>query len=553
MSSVHGNADARHRASGLPHRATLLEHLRSGDAHYDLIVVGGGITGAGILREAARRGIKALLVEQRDFAWGTSSRSSKMVHGGLRYLAGGQYKLARDAVRERERLLVEAPGLVDPLPFIMPHYRRQFPGPRLFGGLLWLYDRLAGRRNHAFYPAAQLLQWVPGLAQQGLLGASWFADAVTDDARLVLRVLQEAGHAGADALNYVQAQGLIRQDGQVRGVELHDVQSGANFPVHADLVVNASGAWSDTLRAQLGHAHSIRPLRGSHLVVPFWRLPVACSVSLFHPEDRRPVFLFPWEGVTVIGTTDLDHGDSLDEDAQITNAEVDYLLALVAQVFPQARIGRTDVQSCWAGVRPVVRAQKAETAAPGRDKVPSSEKREHALWNDQGMISVAGGKLTTFRLIALEVLTLGQQYLRQSINISADERIFSCAPTSLKRPAGITAQQWRRLQGHHGRDLADVLVAGPLEAVANTDTLWAELVWAASAESVEHLDDLLLRRTRLGLLLPEGARSILPRLRVLCGPALGWSDSRWEEECERYLELWRRAYYLPEDKREVPV
>ena len=178
---------------------------------WDLIVVGGGISGAGILREAARRGWKCLLIEQRDFAWGTSSRSSKMVHGGLRYIAKGQLGLTRDSVRERQRLLSEAPGLVDPLSFLFPHYQGAFPGPRVFGGLLALYDALAGKRNHLYYPLQQLRYLTPGLREPGLQGATQFYDAVTDDARLVLRVLGEARADGGEALNGLRVVELLRE------------------------------------------------------------------------------------------------------------------------------------------------------------------------------------------------------------------------------------------------------------------------------------------------------------------------------------------------------
>src|SRR5690606_22763220 len=185
---------------------------------WDLIVVGGGIGGAGILREAARRGWRCLLLEQRDFAWGTSSRSSKMVHGGLRYLAKGQLRLARDAVRERQRLLGELPGLVEPLPFLFPHERGRFPGPRLFGGLLGLYDALAGQRRHRYHPAGELPFLAPGLTGPTLRGASHFGDAITDDARLVLRVLQEARADGGEALNGVRVVERLRERGRVVGV-----------------------------------------------------------------------------------------------------------------------------------------------------------------------------------------------------------------------------------------------------------------------------------------------------------------------------------------------
>lgn len=517
-------------------RTALLNRLSGKPQSYDVVVIGGGITGAGILREAARAGLRALLVEQKDFAWGTSSRSSKMVHGGLRYLAGGHFRLTRDAVRERQRLLDEAPGLVDPLPFVMPHYRRQFPGPRIFGALLTVYDRMAGQQNHEHLKGDRVLDWVPGLSRKGLYGGSRFADAVTDDARLVLRVLDEAVKDGAEVLNYARADSVLRDAGRVSGVQLSDEMSETRLEVKASLVVNATGAWTDQLRGQLGAASTIRPLRGSHLIFPHWRLPVGCTVSLFHPDDGRPVFVFPWEGVTVVGTTDLDHQGGLKEEPCIASEEVEYLMALVHRLFPDSPVSTSDIMATWAGVRPVV---------SGGAKDPSKENREHAIWDDQGLVSVAGGKLTTFRLIALDVLQKGLPYLNRTPDLSSDGPVFRQSTAPATRPGSLTAWQWQRLQGHYGERLPQILQAGPLEAIADTDTLWAELVWSAAHESVQHLDDLMLRRTRLGLLLPGGGEAILDRLWQLCAPALGWSEAHWHAERERYLALWARAYGPP--------
>ncbi|MEO9333726.1 glycerol-3-phosphate dehydrogenase/oxidase [Ectopseudomonas guguanensis] len=517
-------------------RTRALPELAAND--WDLLVIGGGICGAGILREAARRGWRCLLLEQRDFAWGTSSRSSKMVHGGLRYVAKGQLGLTRDSVRERQRLLGEAPGLVEPLSFVMPHYRGGFPGPKVFGGLLSLYDALAGKRNHLFYPLQQLRYLAPGIREDGLLGGTRFFDAVTDDARLVQRVLGEARAEGGEALNGMRVVELLREAGQVVGVLAEDVETGDQYRLRSRAVAQATGAWADRLR-QPGNGR-IRPLRGSHLLLPSWRLPVAHAFSFMHESDRRPVFVFPWEGATVIGTTDLDHADDLDTEAAISKEEVDYLLAACAQQFPTAQVTRGDVLSTWAGVRPVVGDGSAGLK-------PSDEKREHALWIEPGSVTLAGGKLTTFRLLALEVLRACAGFVGKPVDDQGGAVFASSTPTPM--PALTPAQQ-RRLAGRHGRQLGEVRrliyeVGG--DCVAGTNTLWAELALAAEGELVLHLDDLLLRRTRLGLLLAEGGCAELPRIRALCQPRLGWSDARWQQEETDYLALWRRCYSLPDD------
>ncbi|MFY9178236.1 MAG: glycerol-3-phosphate dehydrogenase/oxidase [Venatoribacter sp.] len=507
--------------------------------HYDLIVIGGGITGAGILLEAAKQGLKALLVEQRDFAWGTSSRSSKMVHGGLRYLASGDFKLTRDAVRERRKLLNEAPGLVDKLHFVMPHYRGGFPGPKLFSKVLGVYDFLAGQQDHEFYPASQTELWVSGLEQKNLLGITRFADAVVDDARLVLRVLHEARLQGAEAYNYVKA--VAYRNTQHPELELEDVETGERFVLQAKVVINATGAWTDNLRQQLGKKAVIRPLRGSHLMVPFWRLPMAASLSFQHPEDKRPVFVFPWEGITVIGTTDLDHSHSLNQEARISSAEIDYLLNAINFALPKVKLTRDDIQASIAGVRPVVAGSK---------KDPSKERREHAIWNDNGLISVAGGKLTTFRLIAQDVLNTAKPYLPKGLlkaQRSNDAPLF--ITPKLAKPAQLDHASWQRLLGRYGGQVNAVAQAG-MHKVASSNTLWGELVWALNNEAVVHLDDLLLRRTRLGVLLANGAAELQQPLQVLCQEALGWSNEQFAQEWQRYLDIWQNSYAIKSERHD---
>ncbi|MAT93708.1 MAG: FAD-dependent oxidoreductase [Halioglobus sp.] len=524
-------------STSLSERATLWRELAQGEKTWDLVIVGGGIIGAGVLREAARRGLSALLVEQRDFAWGTSSRSSKMVHGGLRYIASGDIRLTRDAVRERERLLHEAPGLIERMGYYFTLRRGQFPGRYVFSLLLAFYDWLAGIRNHRYVSRDEMRQNYDGIDQRGLKGAVYYTDTVTDDARLVLRVLQEAVEAGGRALNYAKADSLIREDGRVCGVVLHNAQGGERAEVRARAVISATGAWADRLRNEVNPEKRIRPLRGSHLVLPFARLPVPDALTLLHPADRRPVFVFPWEGTTVVGTTDLDHGGGLDEEPAISDEEVDYLLTVLQQQFPDHAIGRGDIVSTWSGVRPVIGSEKS------RD--PSKERRDHAVWNDQGLVTVSGGKLTTFRLIALDAINAACGEPAAKV---ADERVFS-AVTLAPAELDTTDESWaRRLLGRYGdraRELFDIAGPGETRPIAGTLFCLAECRWAARHEAVVHLDDLLLRRTRLGCIVARGAEDLLPELETICREELGWDSERWRSEVARYLALWRRHYYLP--------
>jgi glycerol-3-phosphate dehydrogenase len=509
---------------------------------WDLLIVGGGITGAGILLEAARRGLKALLVEQRDFAWGTSSRSSKLVHGGLRYLKEGQFRLTRESVREREALLREAAGLVEPQGFAFGDYEGRKPGRASMLLGLAIYDRMAGQSSRHYHDLDEFIAMVPHIRRDGLRGGICYNDAQTDDARLVLRVLQEARQYGGVAINYLGVDELQRDEAQVSGALLGDRITGARHAVRARLTINATGAWADALRKQAnGAAPRLRPLRGSHLVLPSWRLPLAQAVSLMHPHDGRPVFAYPWEGITLVGTTDVDHKADLQQEPAITQQELDYLLAALHWQFPEQEIVAGDVIAAYAGVRPVIDTGQAD---------PSKEARDHALWLEDGMLTVTGGKLTTFRSIALDALRAARPALPDWQGSLKRQPIFAPTPALPYAPS-LPQGQVRRLQGRYGpyaQALLDAAMDGELETIGGTSVLWAELRWAARHEAVQHLDDLLLRRTRLGILLPHGGAAILQRIRDICLHELDWNEERWAAEQAAYLALCKSHYSLPSER-----
>jgi len=520
------------KPTSFTNRNTLWQELKQGsDNHWDVIIVGGGIIGAGVLREAARRGLKALLIEQRDFSWGTSSRSSKMVHGGLRYLSQGDLKLTRHSVQERERLLAEAPGLVERIGYYFLLRKGQFPGRFVMNLVLTVYDKLAGIKDHRYVDKKTVVQQFPGIQSEGLKGASYYTDTAVDDARLVLRVLQEAIQAGGQAMNYVRAKNLIKKPlsaaknpGHVCGLVVEDVSQleaegrGEPLELHADVVINATGAWADRLRQEVIDEKRIRPLRGSHLVFPHNKLPVEAALTLFHPEDKRPVFVFPWEGATLVGTTDFDHSEDLDTEASITQDEVEYLMLILSTHYPNSTLGPEDVISSYSGVRPVIGSDK--------NKDPSKERRDDAVWAEKGLVTVSGGKLTTFRLTAINALNAAQDWLKASQVEGLDDRIFAAPVEHLLAYA------------HEGE--ADL--------IAQTQFCLAECRWAARHESVVHLDDLLLRRTRLGLLLQNGARELFPSLEKICSRELGWDTVRWQAEVSRYKCLWQKHYSLPQSQ-----
>lgn len=517
-------------------------------SHWDVIVVGGGIIGAGVLREATRRGLNALLVEQRDYAWGTSSRSSKMVHGGLRYLAQGDLKLTRHSVQERERLLKEAPGLIERIGYYFLLRKRQFPGRFAMGLVLTVYDKLAGIKDHRYVDKETVVRQFPGLHSQDLKGACYYTDTAVDDARLVLRILQEAIQAGGQALNYVQAKHLIKgpsidgsEGGQISGIVVEDVgclegeAKGETLELHAPVIVNATGAWADRLRSEVVDEKRIRPLRGSHLIFPHKLLPVEAALTLFHPEDKRPVFVFPWEGATLVGTTDFDHQENLDNEASITQEEVEYLLQILAVYYPDIGLGRGDVISSFSGIRPVIGSDT--------NKDPSKERRDYAVWADKGLITVSGGKLTTFRLTAIDALDAARAWLKDVEPKESEDHVFTTPDTPATRGSWLS-----RINGRYGSNASHLLAQadeGDRDLIKETQFCLAECRWVTKHESVVHLDDLLLRRTRLGLLLKNGARELFPSLEKICLQELGWDSVKWQSEVSRYQDILQQHYSLP--------
>lgn len=501
----------------------------------DLVIIGGGVTGAGVFREAVRTGLRCLLVEQRDFAWGTSSRSSKLIHGGLRYLKEAQLKLTLESVKERERLLSEAEGLVSPMNFVMPLYEASGPGRAAMAAGLTVYDIIAGKFRHRYLGSRRVQALIPGINTEKLKGGYLFMDAQVDDARLVLRLIGEGVRQGGDALNYTRACSILRDaQGRVRGVALKDAATGREFEAFAPAVINATGVWAQGLHPPRKTPLRLRPLRGSHLVFSRERLPLDRAISFFHPVDKRPLFIIPWEGVVLLGTTDLDHGGDVNLEPAITDAEADYLLDALKRVLPHAELTREDALTSFAGVRPVL--------SDGR-KDASRESREHAVWVDRGLVTVTGGKLTTFRRLAWDTLKAAQPFIREEPFEGEGDAVFSERRGTT--PSGVDHEFYKRLWSRYGKGALTLLAqAGPkgLEPIAGTPYVWAELSYAAGHEGVCHLEDLLLRRLRLGLLVRNGGLDQMASIRKEVQNILGWDDPRWEKEVTDYEKLWKRCY-----------
>ena len=349
-------------------RQTMLRRLSS--ETFDLVVIGGGITGTGVAREAARRGLRTALVEQRDFAWGTSSRSTKLIHGGLRYLRNYEFGLVRESVVERQHLLRMAPHLVHPLPFVLPVYAGD-PDPLWMLKLgLMLYDWFSGPGTairHRILRGAAVHQWEPLLSGEGLVGGGVYMDCTTDDARLVVEVLQSAVQWGAAAANYLAVTAFVRDgQGRLEAVEVQDTISGDRFAVRAKRVLSACGPWADAVRRMDDPQAPplLRLTKGVHITVARERLPLRAAVTM-RGLDGRIMFAIPSGAFTYLGTTDTDYTGA-PEDVAVEASDVDYILAAARRNFPGQRLTRDDVVSAWAGLRPLVRSQAADPSAVSR-------------------------------------------------------------------------------------------------------------------------------------------------------------------------------------------
>ncbi len=474
-------------------------------ARWDLIIIGAGITGAGIARAAAQRGYHTLLLERGDLAGGTSNFSSKMVHGGLRYLGQGHFRLTRQAARARERLRRRWPDIITPLPYYLMHHKGRGPGPWPMRLVLWIYYLISGAapsHRPRWLNPEQLATRLPAFKLAPNLGANHYFDAVCDDSQLVLRTLEEAVAQGADLCHYSEVTALTREAGAVTGVTVE--VNGTPCRLNAAMVVNATGVWADGL-TPLPHGLTLRPLRGSHLVFDQRDLPLPASLTLFHPQDKRVVFCYPWAGTTVLGTTDLDHLADKDDPARCSAEERDYLLALL----PLLGVSQPPpIISSWSGLRPIVSPARRD----GEQAAPSSASREHLVWDAPGLVNVTGGKLTTFVEMAEEVLACAEQQGRLPDPQPQPDRILT------------------RRQYLDGTTLGNSLVPRH------------ELVHWARHGAIHQLSDLLLRRTRLGWVLGSGLRAYQAEIQRLCESALPWSDARWQQEWQDYWHHFSRYH-----------
>ena len=533
-------------------RADAVASLRA--ERFDVVVVGGGITGAGAALDAATRGYSVALVEKADYASGTSSRSSKLVHGGLRYLQNFDLGLVREALLERQLMVRLAPHLVRPLAFVVAAFDGARPD-RMVGVGLNLYDAMArggrGRRagdwepeRHRVIPGDEVVGLLPALADRAPTSGYLFYDCQTDDSRLVLTVLAEAERFGAVCANRVEVTDLVDEGGRTSGVWVRDALSGERFPVRADNVVNATGVWADRLRPEELHDEAevprIRPSRGTHLVLARETLPLDAG-AIVPAGGGRAIFALPWLGSTLVGTTDNEH-DAEDLDHVLPDGDdIAYLLDAVNAYFGAA-IGRDDIAGAYAGVRPLI-----STGDP-KKSVDISRKAE-LYETSSGMITITGGKLTTWRRMAkMTVDRLVEREARTAPCRTQDVPLGQAVDAAdLPRVEGVPEEAYERLVARYGHAAHDVLavassrgeLAQPIVAGGPPDLL-AEAAYAARREQATSVGDALLRRTRVGL---QAARAVADadgatarRVAAAMAPELGWDEREVEAAAQAFLD-----------------
>ncbi|HZN87389.1 MAG TPA: glycerol-3-phosphate dehydrogenase/oxidase [Thermoleophilaceae bacterium] len=533
---------------------------------FDVVVVGGGITGAGVALDAASRGYSVALVERRDYAAGTSSRSSKLVHGGLRYLQNFDLGLVREALLERSLLVKLAPHLVKPLPLLVPSFDGKRPA-RLTGVGLNMYDVMSWRRGrdgeeewsparHRTIGAAETLDLVPALAAREPTAAYLFYDCQTDDARLVLTVLAEAERFGAVCANRCEVTGLFERGGRAAGVLVRDAVDGGEFELSGANVVNATGVWADRLRPDELYAEEevprIRPSRGTHVVLS--RADLAVDAGVIVPAaGGRTVFVLPWLGRTLVGTTDNDYEGGLDH-IPPSGEDVGYLLHALNGFFGLS-LGPPDLAGAYAGVRPLI-----STGDP--KKSVDISRRAELYETSSGLVTITGGKLTTWRRMAkLAVDRIVEREGREAPCRTGEIPLGEpVEPGSLPEVAGVDDESRAHLARRYGHAAQFVLrLAGAAPSLAarispDLPDIAAEAAYAAGHEQAGSVGDVLLRRTRLGLL---DARRLTalgatgPRAVALAmATELAWDERRVEAEVEGWSELAQLEGLVPGQRRQ---
>ncbi|EAQ00008.1 putative glycerol phosphate dehydrogenase [Janibacter sp. HTCC2649] len=547
-------------------RASTLERLRSGE-ELDVLVVGGGVVGCGVALDAVTRGLSTGLIEARDYASGTSSRSSKLIHGGLRYLEMLDFGLVHEALQERRLLLTTiAPHLVRPVPFMYPlskpAWERFYVGSgiALYDGLAFGVRQTAGLPRHRHLGKKAALRLMPSLRPDALTGAIQYHDAQVDDARFVLELARTAAMHGAHVVNRVAAVSMLRSmDGdRIIGVRARDNRTGEEFDIHARRVIAAAGVWTDEIQSMVGEDGplKVRSSKGIHLVVPRDRITSETGVIL--RTEKSVLFIIPWDDHWIIGTTDTDW--TLDKaHPAATSADIDYLLETVNSVLVTP-LTRDDIDGVYAGLRPLISGdEKDETTKVSREHVVATPV--------PGLTLVAGGKYTTYRIMAKDAVDEAVKDFGAEVAESSTDKVplagavgwewLSERPQILARSAGIDQEHVETLLERYGtltKEIIALINAQPElgELLPGGEThLKAEIVYAAATEGAMHLTDILARRTRISIEARDRGLSAAPHAAALAAPILGWDDARVAEEIDIYhrrVEAEMSSQTMPDDE-----
>jgi glycerol-3-phosphate dehydrogenase len=526
---------------------------RMGKEALDLVVVGGGVTGAGIARDAAMRGLAVALVEKEDFASGTSSKSARLVHGGLRYLEQFQFGLIRSASKERHKLRRLAPRLVRSVAFTFPVYRTSKSSLLMIRIGMRVYDLIAPSRKvkrHKIVNAERAAELEPALRRAGLVGAAYYHyDCLADDARLTLATIQSAHRHGALITNHTEVRGLLKTDGRVSGVEVVDRIAGESFSVRARVTVNATGVWADQIRRMddAGAEQMIRVNRGSHLVLPREKLEIRGAVAFSSADGRRAMYAVPWEHTCIVGTTDVDHPGDL-EQVYAMSDEVEGMLDAVNHAFPGAGLAREEIISTFAGLRPLI----------GRGELSAYQaSRDHQIVeSDAGLVTITGGKLTTYRRMAEDLVDLVSKKLEDEYGVmirarcKTDRVPLAEASFAAYPLVNLLARQYPQLElpvlervvRTYGPDSAVVLA--PLEnepemgarIVPDLPYIWAEVPYAIQHEMAMTLSDWMIRRAHIMHEDKDQGLESAPMVAAMMAPYLGWDAAEVECQVREYRE-----------------
>ncbi|WP_433870046.1 glycerol-3-phosphate dehydrogenase [Saccharopolyspora sp. CA-218241] len=533
---------------------------RLGDEEFDVVVIGGGVTGAGVALDAATRGLRVALVEARDLASGTSSRSSKLFHGGLRYLEQLEFSLVREALRERELMLNRiAPHLVKPVSFLYPLTKRVVERPYTAAGL-FLYDTMGGARSvpgQKHLSRAGALRMVPALKRDALIGGIRYYDAQADDARHTMMLARTAARYGAVVMNSTRVSGFLRDADRIAGVRVEDVETGAATEVRAQAVINATGVWTDELQALSGGRGQfrVRASKGVHIVVPKDR--IVSETGMILRTEKSVLFVIPWGSHWIIGTTDTDWHLDLAHPAA-TKADIDYLLEHVNEVLATP-LKHEDIEGVYAGLRPLLAGESEET---------SKLSREHAVARvAPGLVAIAGGKYTTYRVMAADAVDAISPDLTGRVARSITDRVpllgadgyhaLVNQADQLAAEHGLHPYRIRHLLDRYGSEIHDVLAVAqgrpellkPIPEAPNY--LQAEVVYACSHEGALHLEDILTRRTRISIEYPHRGVECAEPVARLAAEVLGWDEEQISREVELYVkrvEAERASQTEPDDQ-----